>query len=161
MHRLRRGIAGVGLTGMALCLAGPGLAAPDDSGPARKVGFAAPAVADPLLTKVDAQARLALSARGYEIDPAAPIRIELALSRRPNDVAVRSDAGASAAQVASTPGKRRVDLCKDSIYRLVIAQVETQTGAVTYRGSAEVKRCGSPSDKDLASLVTQSLAGLR
>lgn len=148
-------------TGLALCFAAvPALAAEENAALSRTVEFAAPAATNPLLKRADAEVRAILVSRGYVIAPVAPFRIELAWSRRPNDVALKSDGRDNGVQVAATPGRKRVDLCKDAIHRIVVARIETQTGAVTYRGSAELKRCGAPSDKDLKGMVRQSLAGL-
>lgn len=162
MRNLMRWFCWVSLGGLAISAAAiPGLAAQDSAEQARKVEFAAPLTADPLLAIADAKARIVLSSRGYEIIKAAPLRIELALSRRPNDVGLRSDARDNAVPIVSKPGGRRIDLCKDAIYRLVIAQIETRTGAVNYRGTAELRRCGTPSKKDLTKMVNQALVGLR
>jgi hypothetical protein len=149
------------LIGLAVWLAAvPALAAQENATLSRTVEFTAPAAADPFLKRADAEVRAILVSRGYIIAPVAPLRIELAWSRRPNDVALKSDGRDNGVQVAATPGRKRVDLCKDAIHRIVVARIETQTGAVTYRGSAELKRCGAPSDKDLKGMVRQSLAGL-
>ena len=138
----------------------PALAAQENAGQSRTVEFAAPATNDPLLRRADAEVRAILVSRGYLIVPNAPFRIELAWSRRPNDVGLKADGRDSGSQIATAPGRKRLDLCKDATHRVVVARIETQTGAVTYRGLAELKRCKAPSDKDLKGMVRQSLAGL-
>ena len=149
------------IAGAMICMAASVALAPQSHAQQSAiVEFAAPALADPLMARADAQARSILAARGYAIVPQAPLRIELAWSRRPNDVAMKPDGDTNSPHGSARPVKKRVDLCKDSIHRLVVAMIDTQSGAIRYRGSAELNRCRAPSDEDVDAMVSQSLAGL-
>lgn len=161
MHKVMRRAGHPNMMGLALCLiAVPALAVPDNTVSVRQVEVAAPATPDPLLAKADAELRSTLVSRGYVIAPVASFRIEMAWSRRPNDVGLKSNARGDGFHVDAKPGRKRVDLCTDDIHRVVVAKVENQTGAVVYRGSSEMRRCGPLSNKDLKAMVGRSLAGM-
>ena len=149
------------IAGAMICMAASVALAPQSHAQqSQTVEFAAPALADPLMVRADAQARSILAARGYAIVPQAPLRIELAWSRRPNDVAMKPNGDTKTPHGSAKPVKRRFDLCKDQIHRLVVAMIDTQSGEVRYRGSAELNRCRAPSGEEVNLMVRQSLAGL-
>lgn len=106
-----------------------------------------------------------LVARGYRFAADARFEIALGLAKRPVEVgfqAARSPGRQEQAPYpAALPEDRRLDLCREAVYRLSVVIVSRVDNTVAYRGAAEEVRCGDLSDSDLTGLANVALGSMQ
>lgn len=104
-----------------------------------------------------------LARRGYLVATEADFRVDVGLAKRAVEVGFRGEpatAGRSSG-VEALPEDRRIDLCREHIFRLSVAIVDRRSGLIVYRGTAEDVRCGEPGADNLLALANVALHSLQ
>ena len=107
--------------------------------------------------------REVLVERGYRINRASRYRVEFGFARRASEIGFDSpqDSALSSAGARARPEARRLDLCREHVFRLSVAILETRSGNITYRGTAERIKCGDLKQSDYLALANVALQALQ
>ena len=107
--------------------------------------------------------RKVLTSRGYQNAADAEFRVDVGLAKRAVEVGFRGEPGAAdrSAAVEALPEDRRLDLCREHIFRLSVAIMDRRSGAIAYRGAAEEVRCGEPDAGNMLGLANVALHSLQ
>lgn len=107
--------------------------------------------------------RKVLVQRGFEVVADADFRVDVGLAKRAVEVGFRGERGTGngSASVEALPEDRRLDLCREHIFRLSVAIMDRRKGTVVYRGTAEDVRCGAPDADNLLGLANVALRSLQ
>jgi len=98
-----------------------------------------------------------LAEKGHAIADASPLAMDIAVSARP---AVTGVAGANGQAVSPVKPHRLLQSCRDQVYRLVVVVVDSASGRLLYRGSAEEYHCRARLADTLAVLSRRALADI-
>lgn len=106
-----------------------------------------------------------LVARGYRFAADGRFEIALGLAKRPVEIGFQAAPSPGrqeqAPYPAALPEDRRLDLCREAVYRLSVVIVSRVDNTVAYRGAAEEVRCGDLSDRDLTGLANVALGSMQ
>ena len=101
--------------------------------------------------------------RGYHVAAEADFRVDVGLAKRAVEVGFRGEPATAGRSVGveALPEDRRIDLCREHIFRLSVAIVDRRSGLIVYRGTAEDVRCGEPGADNLLALANVALHSLQ
>ena len=106
--------------------------------------------------------RKVLERRGYQVVPDADFRVDVGLAKRAVEVGFRVEPSSAdrGATFEAKPEDRRLDLCREHVFRLSLAIMDRRNGAIVYRGTAEEVRCGEPDGGHLLALARGAVRAL-
>lgn len=133
--------------------------------PLKTLTFAAIGGQDQLTRSAAGAVQDALEARGYRFDDDAQFEIVLGLAKRPVEIGFQPGENPRRQEQqpypSALPEGRRLDLCREAIYRLSLVIVGRSNNAVVYRGAAEHVRCGALEKDNLKALANVAIDLLR
>lgn len=136
------------------------------SGLASGASLAISADRDPNEKRVERVLETELARVGYRIEPSAQFVVEFGFARRPSNVGILLPEADVNQPEAGTWRSRPIDhgaieLCKASIYRLMIVVTHRESRQILFRGSSDDDVCGDLSDQKLKTMVAVVVAQMR
>ncbi len=102
----------------------------------------------------------ALNERGYQSSANAPIRVHVAISERPADIAITASEKDALQSIAAAKKQKQFQSCKDLEHRLTVSLFDQASRTKLYEGSAAEYHCKGTVAQSLPFLIDSALSGL-